>query len=332
MHTVSELHAYLQQTRKIVIIPHQKPDGDAMGSSLGLYLYLLQFGHEVQVITPTDYPAFLKWMPGKKNVLVFPFNPVKAKKAIAQSDLIFCLDFNDLGRINELEAEVSKAQAYKVMIDHHTHPKNFDDVRYWDEKASSTCELVYRLIVQEWDDHDKLTPDIATCLYTGIMTDTGSFRFDITKPAVHRAVADLLETGIHAHLIHEQVYDSASENRLRLTGHALLNCLKVLPEKKTAYFLISKADAEKYKMEAGDTEGLVNYGLGMRGILLSVLMLEDEGLVKMSFRAKGDLKVNGFAAEHFQGGGHPKAAGGKSLLSLQETEQKFLSLLENWTF
>lgn len=329
MQNLQELKKYLETPRKIVILPHQKPDGDAMGSSLGLYHFLKNVHPETSVISVTDYPAFLKWMPGKPTVVIFPFKPAKAKSLIANADVIFCLDFNGLGRINELGAEVKKAKGLKVMIDHHTFPENFDDVRLWDEHASSTCELVYRLIAEEWQEKAQLTPDIATCLYTGIMTDTGSFRFDITTARVHRVVADLLETGIVVNKIHENVYDTSTENRLRLTGHALLNCLRVVPDKKTAYFVISKDDAQRYKIEAGDTEGLVNYGLSIKGILLSVMMLEDEDRIKMSFRCKGDFLVNEFAAKNFEGGGHQKAAGGKSLLSLEETEQKFLHLLSD---
>lgn len=327
MKTIQELKTYLQTPRKIVILPHQKPDGDAMGSSLGLYHYLKEKTHTVSVVSVTDYPAFLKWMPGKSGVVIMPFKPHKAKSLIAESDVIFCLDFNGLGRINELGPEVKKAKGVKVMIDHHTFPDDFDDIRLWDETASSTCEMIYRLIAEEWEEKDKITEEIATCLYTGIMTDTGSFRFDVTTARVHRVAADLLETGIQVNKIHENVYDTSSENRLRLVGHALLNCMRVLADKRTAYFVISKEDAAKYKMESGDTEGLVNYGLSMKGIDFSIMILEDEDRVKMSFRCKGDFAVNEFAAQYFEGGGHQKAAGGKSFLTLAQTEEKFLLLL-----
>ena len=297
-----------------------------MGSSLGLYHFLKDLRQLVTVITPTDYPAFLKWMPGKKQVEIYPFKKMKSQRFIEEADYIFCLDFNDLSRIEPLDSFVAAARGTKIMIDHHTNPSGFEDIRFWDDKASSTCELIYRLIVEEWGEGEHLTQDIAACLYTGIMTDTGSFRFNSTTPAVHRIVAGLMETGMEAHTIHEKVYDSFSENRLRLLGYCLLNCLRIVPEKQAAYFIIPKSVTTEFSMEAGDTEGLVNYALSMKGIRFATLMLEDEDRVKMSFRGKEGFIVNIFAG-NFQGGGHIYASGGKSFLSLEETEQKFLTLL-----
>lgn len=324
--TLQQLKTYLSVPRRIAITTHQKPDGDAMGSSLGLAHYLQAKGHQITVVAPTDYPAFLKWLPGKQMVLIAPFQPEKAHRVFRNAEVIFCLDFNGLSRINEFGETVAAAKGFKVMIDHHTFPEKFADVSLWDEHASSTCELIYRLIAEEWRDKAALTQEIATCLYTGIMTDTGSFRFDNTTARVHRVIADLMETGIEAHLIHNNIYDTYTEMRLRLWGYCLLNCLKVLPHKKTAYFVIQRKVTLDFMMESGDLEGIVNYGLAMKGVLFSAIILEDEGLVKFSFRSKGSFGVVDFA-KNFQGGGHFHAAGGRSLLSLEEAEQHFLAVL-----
>ncbi len=323
---IYSLREKLNTPHKIVIIPHQKPDGDAMGAAMGLYHFLMQLNHFVAVVTPTDFPAFLKWMPGKKNVEIYPFKKGKCERLISEADFIFCLDFNDVSRCEPLEVFVKQAMGIKIMIDHHTNPVPFEDIRFWDDEASSTCEMIFRLLFEEWKETEKLNQDIAACLYTGLMTDTGSFRFNSTTPKVHDIAAKLMETGMEAYKIHEKVYDNFSENRLRLLGHCLLNCLKVIPEKEAAYFVISKEVTQQFSMEAGDTEGIVNYGLSIKGIRFSTLILEDEDRVKMSFRGKDGYVVNVFAG-NFQGGGHIYASGGKSFLSLAETEQKFLTLL-----
>ncbi|MBX7241705.1 MAG: bifunctional oligoribonuclease/PAP phosphatase NrnA [Bacteroidia bacterium] len=323
---IHTLRKALDTPRKIVIIPHLKPDGDAMGSSLGLYHFLIQLNHLVTVITPTDYPAFLKWMPGKKTVEIYPFKKPKCERLIRDAEFIFCLDFNDISRIEPLDKIVGDATGTKIMIDHHTNPVPFEDIQYCDVTASSTCELIFRLLFDEWKEEKYMNQDIAACLYTGIMTDTGSFRFNSTTPDVHRIASRLMETGIAAHTIHEKVYDNFSENRLKLLGYCLLNCLRVVPEKQAAYFVIPKWVTEEYSMEAGDTEGIVNYALSIKGIRFATLMLEDEDRVKLSFRGKEGYVVNVFA-RNFQGGGHIYASGGKSFLSLAETEQKFLTLL-----
>jgi phosphoesterase RecJ-like protein len=328
MENLSALKDYIfAAPRNIVIIPHQKPDGDAMGSSLGLYHFLKKTPcASLKVLCPTDYPAFLKWLPGKSEVMIHPFMPHKSPSLIERADVIFCLDYNGLGRINELGEMVKQAKGIKVMIDHHTLPENFQDLQLWDDTAASTCELIYKLIAEEWNAPEMIDATIAKCLYTGIMTDTGSFRFSATRPYTHRVAAALMETGVETHLIHEVVYDNGTESRLRILGFALLHAMKVLPHQGTAYFVISREATQRYNMEAGDTEGLVNYGLSMKGIDFSVLILEDENIVKLSFRSKGEFAVNLFA-QHFGGGGHLNAAGGKSTESLADTENKFLELL-----
>jgi len=316
----------LSRPRRIAITMHQKPDGDAIGSSLGLYHYLIQDGHKVKVITPTDYPENLKWLPGTSDVLIGPEDPDAANWAFTSADIIFCLDFNSLHRINEFESAVKDSEAIKVMIDHHLEPEGFDEVRFWDPEASSTAEMVYRLISARGE-LDKINQEIAYGLYTGIMMDTGSFRFTSTTPEVHKIVASLIERGIKINEIHDCIFSNSSENRLRFLGHCFSNCLHILPEYRSAYIIVGKEVFKNYQLKSGETEGLVNYALEIKDITLGVLITENDELVKLSFRSRGNFASNEFA-KNFEGGGHFYAAGGKSKSTLEETEKKFLALLE----
>ncbi len=329
-HRLGELAELIcEPVKKIVITTHHKPDGDAIGSSLGLYNALIQLGHEVQVITPNDYGLFLHWMPGDETVIEFESAPEKALPFIASADLIFCLDFNDLKRVNELGDYIRQSKAGKVLIDHHLDPPGFEDFTYHDTTASSTCELVYRFLhsieLQEFIDQD-----VAACLYTGIMTDTGSFKFPATTPQVHRIVADLMERGANHTRIHQLVFDQMGENVLRFLGYCFSQKLKVLPEYKTAYFTVSAEELEKFKLKTGDTEGLVNYALNIDGIRFAALMIDRTKLIKMSFRSKGEVPANEFARTWFEGGGHFNAAGGQSADTLAETEKRFLAALSEF--
>src|ERR1700761_9018241 len=258
----------LAEPKKIVITTHHKPDGDAMGSSLGLYNYLIQQGHHVKVIAPTDYPDFLSWMPGNEEVIIYTENLQLSAELIAEAKIIFCLDFNALNRINEMGELVRVSGAFKVMIDHHLEPEDFDDYRHWNINACATAQLVYDFIVNVLGNKQLVNADVATCLYTGIMTDSASFRLPNTTSAVHRAVADLIDAGAVNWRIHELVYNSASENRLRFLGHCLTNCLEILPEFNTAIIAVNKHDLERFDVETGDTEGVVNYALSMASIRL----------------------------------------------------------------
>src|ERR1700748_2228819 len=230
----------LAQPRKIVITTHHKPDGDAMGSSLGLYNYLIQQGHHARVITPTDYPDFLAWLPGNGEVLIYTDHIAESAQLVADAELIFCLDLNTLSRINELGELVRASAAVKVMIDHHLEPEDFDDYRHWDINACASAQLVYDFIANELHHKELINKDVATCLYTGIMTDSASFRLPNTTSAVHRIAADLIDAGAVNWRIHELVYNSASENRLRFLGHCLANCLEILPEFNTALIVVNK--------------------------------------------------------------------------------------------
>jgi phosphoesterase RecJ-like protein len=324
------LSQLLNQPRKIVITTHHKPDGDAMGSSLGLYNYLIQQGHHVQVIAPTDYPEFLAWMPGNEEVMIYTEQTEKAAELIALAEIVFCLDFNNLSRINEMGELVRQSSAVKVMIDHHLEPEDFDDYRYWNINACAAAQLVYGFIVEELQRPDLINADVATCLYTGIMTDSASFRLPNTTAAVHRIVASLIEAGAVNWRIHELIYSNSSENRLRFLGHCLSNKLEILPEYNTAIIAVTREELKKYDTNTGDTEGIVNYALSIAGIRLAAFVVERTDLVKLSLRSKGEFPANEICKKYFKGGGHRNAAGGQSDLSLEQTVEKLKQILPEY--
>jgi phosphoesterase RecJ-like protein len=320
----------LTQPQHIVITTHHKPDGDAMGSSLGLYNYLIQQGHHAKVIAPTDYPDFLNWMPGNEEVIIYTENKDVSANLIANASLIFCLDFNNLSRINDMGELVRASKAQKVMIDHHLEPEDFDDYRHWDIKACATAQLVYDFIANLLKHKELINADVASCLYTGIMTDSASFRLPNTTSGVHRVVADLIDAGAVNWRIHELVYNSASENRLRFLGHCLTNCLEILPEYNTAIIAVNKQDIEKYDVNTGDTEGIVNYALAIASIRLAAFIVERDDKVKLSLRSKGEFPANEICKKYFSGGGHRNAAGGQSDDSLQQVVEQFKLILPEY--
>lgn len=329
--TVKQLREELSNSKKIVITTHHKPDGDAMGSSLGLYHFLCSLGHEVHVVTPTDYPYFLHWMPGHEEVIDFLVDPGHAAKLVEQADWIFCLDFNTLSRINELGELVRASKAKKAMIDHHLEPEGFEDFMYWDTTACAAAEMVYRLIVElELTQH--ISSDVATCLYTGIMTDSGSFRFPSTTAKVHRIIADLIDAGANNSHIHELIYDTNSESRIKFLGKVLSDRLTVLPELNTAYISIEHELLKQFNIVTGDTEGIVNYALSIHGIKLAVLIIDRGELRKLSFRSKAEFPANEIAKKYFEGGGHRNAAGGASKDNLNDTLQKLLNVLPEYKY
>lgn len=324
---IHNLKQLLNTPKHIVIVPHKNPDGDAIGSALGLYHYLKKLHHKVVVIAPNDYPDFLKWMPDENDILKYDSNTEKANGFIEKADLIFTLDFNALDRIGDMEGAVSSSKAVKILIDHHPQPSDYAVITYSDVMMSSTCEMVYNLI-EMLGDLDKIDVDIATCLYTGIMTDTGSFKFSCTTTRTHYVIGSLIEIGANNAQIHSNIYDTFSYNQMHLLGCALKN-LVVLPEYKTAYITLSQEELNTFNFKKGDTEGFVNYGLALEGIIFSVIFIENqqEGIIKISLRSKGNFSVNEFARAHFNGGGHVNAAGGRSDLSLNATVEKFISIL-----
>lgn len=323
---VLEIKALLSKPKQVVIVTHWSPDGDAMGSSLGLYNYLIQKKHKVTVITPNDYPSFLFWLPGNDKVINFSATAKPAKIAVAKADIIFCLDFNSLKRIDALGDEVGKSKGLKCIIDHHLQPDDFADFMLHDIQACSTCELIYDFI-ELMGDKKMINKKISNCLYTGIMTDTGSFRFPSTKSKTHRIVAELIDAGAENSEIHNRIYDGNTEDKLKLLGYCLAEKLTVFKEHGTAFFSLSSDELKRFNYKKGDTEGVVNYALSIEGIYFAAFFVERDGEIKTSFRSKGDFNVNLFARKYFNGGGHANAAGGMSELSLDETIIKFVSLL-----
>ncbi|MCI2228001.1 bifunctional oligoribonuclease/PAP phosphatase NrnA [Polaribacter sp. MSW13] len=322
-----ELKKFLEKPRNIVIIGHRNPDGDAMGSTLALYHYFNKKGHNSTVVVPNEYPEFLHWLPGSKTTYRFDWQNSQSQKAINNSDIIFLLDFNTLHRVgNDMQKTLEKYPNDFAMIDHHQQP---DDVKYMysDVEICSTCQMVYQFL-EMMNDLELIDADIATCLYTGIMTDTGSFRFRSTTSKTHRIIADLIDKGAKNDRIHNNVYDANSYGRLLLLGQALSN-LQILPEYKTAFITLTDEEKKRFDFQKGDTEGVVNYALSLKGIVFAAIFIEDkeQNIIKISFRSKGKFSVNQFARNHFEGGGHDNAAGGKSTVSLKETIEKFKSLL-----
>lgn len=314
----------------IIITTHHKPDADALGSSLGLFHALKAEEKNVQVITPTDFPRFLDWMPGREDLVNFEEETTKATEMVKSSDLIFCLDFNDLSRINELGDIVSSSEAQKIMIDHHQEPKDFADFRYHTIETSSTCELIYEWI-QSTSLRAHLNSDIASCLYAGIMTDTGGFRHGNTSSKTFRIAANLMELGANNVEINQSILDQYSLRRFKLIGYSLYEKLKLIENNKVAILSLSADELKQFDVRTGDTEGLVNYGLSITGVELSVLIIDRSVRVKMSFRSKKDFPCNIFAKENFSGGGHYNASGGQSELSLDETIHKFEKVISNYS-
>lgn len=326
---IQTAHNLLAQKQKIVVIPHRNPDGDAMGSTLGLSIFLKALGHEVQVISPNEFPDFLAWMPESQKVVIFEKTTQKAKEILAEASLVFTLDFNALHRTGELMEQTLKELTVPfLMIDHHEKPDDYASYIFSDINYGSTCEMVYHFISELGKEY-LINQQIASCLYTGIVTDSGSFKYPNTTSTTHRVVASLLEKGAKNAEIHNLLFDNNSYNRLKLLGRALENMV-VLPELQTAYILLSQKDLDEFHFQKGDTEGIVNYPLTIKGIVFSVIFIENyqEKIIKMSFRSQGNFDVNLFARNHFSGGGHKNAAGGKSILSLAESEKRFLEVLK----
>ncbi|WP_033566392.1 DHH family phosphoesterase [Sphingobacterium sp. SYP-B4668] len=321
----------LSKSDKIVITTHHKPDGDALGSSLGLYHWLKDAGHHVNVIVSSDFPAFLDWLPGRDEVLIYPDQPELCQQLVQEAALIFCLDYNAFSRTNVMEQILREAPGKKYMIDHHLDPEGFDDYRLWDSSAAATAQLIFNFIEDCVDQVSEITPTIATCLYAGIMTDTGSFRFRSTTEEVHQIIAKLIRSGARNWEIHESIYNSSTENRLKFLGHCLLNRLQVIPEYNTALFAVAKQDLEQFQVTTGDTEGLVNYALSIKGIRLAALIIDRTELIKLSLRSIGDVPCNEIARKHFNGGGHFNAAGGSAEGDLKSVVDRFKMMLPEYT-
>lgn len=316
----------LQEPKKIFITTHHKPDGDALGSSLGLYHYLLQKGHQPVVVSPSEVPDFLAWMPGIETVLNFESEPKQCQKVLAEADLIFCLDFNRLDRVKSFTELLAEATQPRVLIDHHLHP----DTAVFaygmsNPEKSSTCEMIYDFIRLDGGS-ELISNEIGQCLYTGVMTDTGSFRFPVTTASVHEMLADLKHRGLEHAVIHQRIYDSWSAERMRFLGYVLYEKMEIFPEQHIGIIALSLTDMQKFKTATGDTEGMVNYPLSIENVNIAILLTEKKEEVRMSFRSKGNIDVSAFAAEHFNGGGHFNAAGGRSTDTLENTVLKLKQL------
>ena len=328
LHSIALL---LSSPKKIAIIPHRSPDGDAMGSTLAVYHFLLKLNHQPTVIAPNEFPDFLAWMPGSETVLVYEKDKENTTKVLQEAELIFVLDFNALHRTGEMEQVLNKLQAPFIMIDHHEKPDTFAAFTYSDTAFGSTCEMVYNFI-SLLGKREVIDKTIATCIYTGILTDSGSFRFPKTTGTTHRIIADLIDLGAENTQIPALLFDNNSYHSLQLLGRALEN-MKIFPEQKTAYTTLSQKELDTFHYAKGDTEGIVNYGLSIKGIHFAAIFIEhrDENIIKISFRSQGAFDVNKFAREHFNGGGHINAAGGKSNTSLVQTVEKFEKLIPQIT-
>ena len=324
---IQAIQLLLSTPKKIAIIPHRSPDGDAMGSTLGLYHFLLKNNHHPVVISPNEFPDFLAWLPGSETVKIFEKDKKNCTKILEKAELIFTLDFNALHRVGEMENGLSKLKVPFVMIDHHQSPDDYAMFTYSDIAFGSTCEMLYNFIsfLGKKSDIDKT---IGTCIYTGILTDSGSFRFPKTTGTTHRIIAELIDLGVENTEIPTVLFDNNSYERLQLLGRALQN-MKVITEHKTTYITLTQDELNSFNYVKGDTEGIVNYGLSIKGIVFSAIFIEnkEENIIKISFRSQGDFDVNQFARNHFNGGGHRNAAGGKSELTMEETVQKFEMLV-----
>ena len=324
---IQEVQLLLSTPKKIAIIPHRGPDGDAMGSTLALYHFLLKNNHDAVVISPNEFPDFLAWMPGSETVKIFEKDKQNCTKILDEAELIFTLDFNALHRTGEMEQVLAKLTAPFIMIDHHQKPDDYAAITYSDTAFGSTCEMIYNFIsfLGKKDQIDKV---IGTCIYTGILTDSGSFRFPKTTGNTHRIVAELIDLGVENTEIPTLLFDNSGFERLQLLGRALQN-MKVIAEHKTAYTTLTQEELNSFNYVKGDTEGIVNYGLQIKGIHFAAIFIEnkEEKIIKISFRSQGDFDVNQFARDYFHGGGHRNAAGGKSEETMEETIEKFENLV-----
>lgn len=327
---ISITNKLLSTAKKIVVVGHKNPDGDAVGSCLGLCNFLKQKGHQTQVVMPNDFPDFLKWIPEASSIINYEQNFEETKAAIQQAEIIFTLDFNALNRTGDLATELEQATADFILIDHHQQPDNYAVVTYSDIGMCSTSEMVFHFM-EALDGVELLNKEIATQLYVGIMTDTGSFRFPATTATTHRVIANLIEAGANNSTIHQNVYDTNSPDRLKLLG-AALNNMVMLPEFRTAYITISQNELNENNFKKGDTEGFVNYALSMSGVIFAIIFIENkkEDIIKISLRSKGDFSVNKFSRNHYNGGGHTNAAGGRSLKSLTDTTEELISILSRY--
>ncbi len=296
-------------SKKVVLTSHRGPDGDALGSTLGLSKVLKALGHSVEIVLPDAFPDFISWMPGADDVVLFSAEKEKAIALIDSADVLFALDYNSSGRIADVEPYFTASKAFKIMIDHHINPTDFCDQYISKPEISSTSQLVYEFMEKMgWEDH--LTIDGMECLYAGIVTDTGSFRFSSVDVGTHRVASIFMEKGMDNAKVHQLLFDNNEASRLRLLGYCLNEKLEIFPDNQSAFISLTQEELDRFKCSKGDTDGFVNYALSLKGINLAVYFVEQDGIVKLSTRSIGNLAVNRICSDLFNGGGHMNAAGG----------------------
>ncbi|MCQ2270776.1 MAG: DHH family phosphoesterase [Bacteroidales bacterium] len=329
---VEKAKAAIAKAEKIAIVTHYNPDGDAIGSSLALYNFMENEGKTVDAIIPNRFPDFLEWMPNSEKVLVADGHLSQVKKVLKEADLIFVVDMNAPHRAGrDIENLLLKSKAYKILIDHHIHPEIDCDVMHSCVKTTSASELVYDFLYKHLKyGQDKLSLAIAQCLYVGMITDTGSLTYSCNYPATYRTIEKLIKRGVDGEDIHRKVYDNYSESRMRLLGLLLSQRLKVMPDKATSYTYLTADDMKANFYKDGDTEGFVNYGLSMKGILFTAFFSERGNKIHVSFRSKGTFDVNQFARKHFNGGGHRNAAAADYFDTLENTIAHFENVLKEY--
>ena len=325
---VDHVEKWFERAEKIVIVSHVSPDGDAIGSSLGLYHFLTSQEKTVNVIVPNAFPEFLHWMPGAKEVIVYDKYKEYADKLINEADVLCCLDFNVLSRIDEMEEVVRNTPARKMMVDHHLYPGDFCRITISHPEISSTSELVFRLICQLGNFSD-ITKEGAECIYTGMMTDTGGFTYNSNDREIYYIISELLSKGIDKDEIYRKVFNTHSEGRLRLMGYVLYGKMQVFPEFNSALIWLDASEQKRFQYKKGDTEGFVNIPLSIKDVRFSVFLREDteKKMIKVSLRSVGTFPCNKVASEFFNGGGHLNASGGEFYGPMEEAINLFKQAL-----
>ena len=326
---IKRLKSLIEDSKRILITTHHNADGDAIGSTLAIGLVLKKIGKTVDIITPNEYPDFLKWMTGTEMIHIFNKEQEECRKIADQADLIMAIDFNDPDRLKTASWILSLPGKLKVLIDHHPDPAGFADLTISEISIGSSAELIY-YILRDMGLTDHIGVDVAEALYSGIMTYTGCFSFSCSYPEIFEVVADLLKYGIDKDAIYARIYDNYPEKRLRLMGYCLHEKMVVLPQYNTAYIALNRGELERFKHSPGDTEGFVNLPFSIKGIRLTALFIEKKDHVKISFRSRNNFSVNNFASAHFRGGGHLNAAGAEWDLPMEETINRFVGLLPQY--
>jgi len=327
---LNRLSGLLHSPANIVVTSHYNPDGDAVGSAMAVYHLMKQLNHQVTVIFPNSFPDFLKWIQESENALLFGNQPKESVNALEMAHFVFCLDYNSPDRTGKMEEALRKSPAMKILIDHHPNPAtDFFHFVHHDTSASSTAELVYDFFSLTGLQH-LINKPVAESLYTGIITDTGSLSFNCNKSSTYRIVADLIEKGTDAELLHRLIYDNFSESRMRLLGYAVFKKMEILPHLHTAIIPLTLKELGDFDFQQGDTEGIVNYPLSVKSVNFSVLLTQRSDRIRLSFRSKGDFPANEIAAKYFVGGGHRNAAGGDSFVSMEETIARLKEILPEY--